>query len=131
MTILIFAHETFSRVSTCHWIGSLSSRMLAEVFLLVFSKKGIGPVTSLNICNSLKKSCSTDVDIFHDCVVKVGSIELGHFDVGKGHVGVLKIAPVECGIKKRGSYEVAALEIGIPDDTLLEGYSLEVLFAEI
>ncbi len=131
MAILIFAHETLSRIGTRHWIGSLRGRMLAEIFLLVLSKKGIGPVASLNVCDSLKKCRTTHIDIFHDCVVQVGSIELGHFDVGKGHVGVLKIASVECRIEKGGSYQVAALETGISNDALLKGNPLEVLFAEI
>lgn len=105
--------------------------MTAEVFLLVLAQKGIAPITSLDVLYSLEKGCTADVDFFHNGVVQVGPIELGHFNVGEGQVGVLEVAPVERCVEKRGPHQVGPLEVGVPDNALLEGHTLKILVAEI
>lgn len=105
--------------------------MIAKVFRLILAKLRIRPIRSLDVPHALEQGRPRDVHFAKDGILQIGSIELGHFDVAKGHIGTLEIRSVHGGVEEASPHEVRATEIAIPDDALLERNAPEVRPLEV
>mmetsp|Transcript_36580 Transcript_36580/g.105396 ORF Transcript_36580/g.105396 Transcript_36580/m.105396 type:complete len:207 (-) Transcript_36580:53-673(-) len=105
--------------------------MSTEVLLLVFAEVGIGPIGTFNILDSLEKRGARNIHFTHHRIVETCTIELCHFHIGLGHVGIVKIGSIQGCIKERCSNQIAAPKVCISHNTLLEGNTLEVLTGKI
>lgn len=128
---LAWAHQTLASVNASNWVGSLGSRVVAEILLLVCAKVCVSPVAAFDILDSLKESGARNIHLSQDGVVEARPIELGHFYIGEAHVCILKVGPVDGRIKEGRTNQIRSLEIAIPYDTLLKGYSFQILSTEI
>jgi len=105
--------------------------MIAQILLLIPPQHRIGPITTLNILHSIKYRCTAHVHLLQYGILQIGPGKLSHLNIREGHIGPLKVTPIDGGIEEARSDEVGTPKVGISHNGLLEGDALEILSGKV